>query len=138
MYTRPTWDEYFLKIAWAVSSRADCRRRQFGAVIVKNNRIVSTGYNGSPSGGPSCLAGECPRGLQTHETLPGYQHGNHDYSDCVALHDTQNAIAYASHSDCVDATIYLWPSGPCDMCLKLIRAAGIIRVVHPEAILDLT
>lgn len=59
---RPGWDQYFLGIAQAVSARADCTRRKVGAVIVKDRRIVSTGYNGAASGEGSCLAGDCPRG----------------------------------------------------------------------------
>ena len=123
---RPGWDEYFLGIADAVAARADCRRAQHGAVIVKDRRIVSTGYNGSVPGGASCLAGECPRGLLSKQEKPS----NHaDYSDCIALHAEQNAIAFASRIDTKDATIYI-TGAPCDMCAKLIAAAGITRTVH--------
>lgn len=120
---RPGWDAYFLAIAASVSARADCTRAQHGAVIVKDRRIVSTGYNGSPAGGASCLAGECPRGRLSKDELPS----NHaDYSNCIALHAEQNAIAYTrEHGD----TIYI-TGEPCDMCSKLIKAAGIERVVH--------
>lgn len=60
---RPTWDQYGLKLAQAVATRADCTRRQVGSVVLSNDhRVVSCGYNGSYPGGPSCLAGECPRG----------------------------------------------------------------------------
>lgn len=63
MSERPGWDEYFMGIAAAVAKRADCTRRQVGCVIVgPDHRIVSTGYNGGPAGGKSCLKGECPRG----------------------------------------------------------------------------
>lgn len=123
---RPDWDSYFLGIVRAVSERADCRRQHHGAVIVQNNRIVSTGYNGSPPGGPSCLAGECPRGASGE---PSGSFGHNDYSNCIALHAEQNAIAYASRSDTVGATIYI-TGPPCDSCQKLIAAAGITRTVH--------
>ena len=122
---RPDWDTYFAQIAEVVSLRADCKRAQVGAVIVNDHRIVSTGYNGSPAGGPSCLKGECPRG----EIDPSIDIGHHDYTNCIALHAEQNAIAYASRSDTEGATIYLTYSA-CDMCSKLIEAAGIVRVVH--------
>jgi dCMP deaminase len=131
MMDRPSWNEYFLSIAAVVATRADCRRAQCGAVIVKDHRIVSTGYNGSPSGGPSCLAGECPRGLKTLRELPGFAQGNHDYSDCVSLHAEQNAIAYASRFDTHGATLYS-TTPPCDMCSKLIKAAGITEVITPK------
>lgn len=120
---RPTWDEYFLLIARTVALRADCLRARHGAVIVKDNRIVATGYNGSPSGGPSCLAGECPRAHSNVESLS-------DYANCFALHAEQNAVAYAARSETEQATIYI-TGEPCDMCAKLIEAAGISRIVYP-------
>lgn len=122
---RPCWDDFFLEIANAVSRRGDCRRAQIGAVIVKNHRIVSTGYNGTPPGGASCLKGDCPRGLIDASELP---HGYPDYSNCISLHAEQNAIAYSNRSDTIGATIYL-TTAPCDMCTKLIKAAGITGVV---------
>ncbi len=132
---RPCWNCYFLGIAMAVAARADCRRRQFGCVIVNKNRVVSTGYNGGPAGGPSCLAGECPRGLLTYEQSKGAHQGNHDYSDCISLHAETNAIAYANRTDTEGATAYInGPIGPwvvCDMCGKLLTAAGVTRVVTP-------
>lgn len=130
---RPGWDEYFLNIAKAIAARADCRRAQHGAVIVREHRIVSTGYNGSPSGSASCLAGECPRGLLTHEQLASL---TADYSNCIALHAEQNAVAYASRSNTVGATVYI-TGQPCDMCTKLLQAAGIAQVIWPNGQLAL-
>jgi len=124
--TRPDWDQYFLGIARAVAARADCRRVQIGCVIVgTDKRIVATGYNGSPPGGLSCLAGECPRALSDTPTLTP------DYANCIALHAEQNAIAYADRTRTAGGTMYLSASKPCDMCSKLIAAAGIERVVTP-------
>jgi len=115
-----------------VATRADCRRRQCGAVIVKDHRVVSTGYNGAPAGDQrSCLDGECPRGRLTIEEMPGYEQGNNDYANCIAIHAEPNAIAYANRADTEGATIYL-TGAPCDMCSKLIKAAGIKRVVWSE------
>lgn len=122
---RPNWDEYFLDIAKAVSRRGDCTRAQHGAVVVHSNRIVATGYNGSPSGGKSCLKGECPRGQLTVAELA---HNSPDYSNCIALHAEANAIAHADRAECQGATIYI-TGAPCDMCNKLIQAAGIERIV---------
>lgn len=124
---RPSWDAYFLAIARSVAARADCRRAQHGAVIVKNHRIVATGYNGAPAGAGSCLAGDCPRGLLSAEEIA---HLTPDYSNCIACHAEQNAIAYASRHDTEDATIYI-TGQPCDLCNKLTQAAGIERIVYP-------
>lgn len=124
---RPSFDQYFLDICKAVAVRADCRRAQHGCVIVKDKRIVSTGYNGSPAGGASCLNGECPRGLLSNDECRSLT----SYENCIALHAEQNAIAYASGSDTRNAILYI--TGPqCDMCRKLTLAAGIIRVVWPD------
>lgn len=125
---RPSWDDYFEVIARSVAARADCRRAQHGAVIVDTqHRIVSTGYNGSAPGGPSCLEGACTRGLLTSEELA---HNHADYTNCISLHAEQNAIAFADHRDTVGATIYI-TGKPCDGCAKLIAAAGIARVKFP-------
>lgn len=117
--SRPGWDEYFTGIAVAVSARAECRRRQHGAVIVdEHHRIIATGYNGTPPGDDrSCLAGDCPRGLSEG---PNCDEG---YEDCIALHAEQNAIAN-SVRDMRGGIIYV-TGPPCPMCLKLIRAAGL-------------
>lgn len=127
MNERPGWDEYFLNICKAVAQRADCRRAQHGCVIVKDNRIVSTGYNGSPSGGASCLNGECPRGLLSNEECRSLS----SYENCISLHAEQNAIAYSNRSDTAGATLFV-TGKQCDMCRKLAMAAGIIRVVWPN------
>lgn len=128
---RPDWVDYFLGIAQAVSARADCTRRKVGAVVVKDNRIVSTGYNGAHSGGPSCLAGECPRGLSGVEPGSSYDTGA---GACIANHAEANAIIYAGRDSCVGSTIYL-TTGPCDGCLRLIRGAGIAMVIWPSGIM---
>lgn len=127
---RPDWDDYFLIIARSVSARADCRRARHGAVIVStDHRIVSTGYNGSAPGGPSCLEGACTRG---HLLESQVAHNQADYSNCIALHAEQNAIAFADHRDTVGATLYITGT-PCDMCAKLVAAAGIVRIVVENA-----
>lgn len=116
---RPDWDEYFLGIAEAVSRRAECARRQHGAVIVdRYNRVISTGYNGTPPGDErSCFRGDCPRASSDAPANSG------GYENCIALHAEQNAIANATR-DTRGGIIYI-TGPPCPMCAKLVLAAGL-------------
>lgn len=125
---RPSWDDYYLNIALAVSSRGDCVRAQHGAVVVKDHKIVSTGYNGTPSGDPrSCgTTGQCPRALD-----PTSQHAVGNYDLCWATHAESNALLRASWEDLRGATLYI-TGKPCPGCTKLIQSAGIARVHYPE------
>ena len=119
---RPNWDFYFLGIANAVAARGDCLRCRVGAVLVgQDKRIRSTGFNGSFPGGPSCLAGQCPRCLS--DTPSGTS-----YEDCVEVHAEANALLYASWEDCQGSTLYVTRE-PCKDCSKLIRASGVADVV---------
>ena len=131
--SRPTWDEYYLAIATTVASRADCRRRQHGAVIVSpDHRPISFGYNGAPSGQPGCLEGACPRGRIAYEDLSSLAGGYDDPESpgyCISVHAEANAIILAGRDACKGATIYV-TGKPCHGCEKLIAAAGIQRVVH--------
>ncbi|WP_327294420.1 deoxycytidylate deaminase [Streptomyces sp. NBC_01197] len=122
---RPDWPTYFLGIAQAVAARGDCLRSRVGAVLVgQDNRIKSTGFNGSYPGGPSCLAGECPRCVSDQPSGSGYE-------DCVETHAEANALLYASWEDCQGATLYVTRK-PCKDCSKLIRAASIEEVTWIE------
>lgn len=124
--TRPNWNDYFLDIARVVATRADCTRRQVGAVIVKNNRIISTGYNGAPAGDPGCATqGACPRGKLSVDEQPR----DVGYSNCISVHAEANAILYA-YQELSGATLYC-TDAPCVECAKLIRGAGIGEVIHP-------
>lgn len=130
---RPAWDEYFINIAKAVSTRATCLRRTYGAVITKNNAIVSTGYNGAPAGMKDCLdAGKCTR---KELRIP---HGER-YELCHSVHAEANAIMRASMEELHGSTIYIAgiePGGvecvsePCMMCKRMILNAGVKRVVY--------
>lgn len=121
--TRPTVDDYYLGIAAAVSARAECMRRQVGAVIVKDATIVATGFNGSPPGEPSCLDGACPRATSGADPGTGYA-----ASGCTAIHAETNAIIRAGRDRCLGATLYV-THDCCDLCAPLVRAAGVERVV---------
>jgi dCMP deaminase len=129
---RPDWTAYFLAIADVVSMRADCTRRSVGAVVVDGNRrIVSTGYNGAPSGAGSCLAGDCPRGRFSTEEVPGFDQGNNDYvtgsSYCIAVHAEANALLYGDPVRMRGGTIYI-SCEPCVPCLRLIEGVGLKAV----------
>jgi dCMP deaminase len=127
---RPSWDEYFLDIAMAVATRADCTRRKVGAVVVKDRRIRATGYNGAPAGEPGCIS--CPRRVSTVAPGSSYDTGA---GACVAVHAEANALLYCDREDLIGATLYL-TTDPCEGCQKLIRATGVVRVVWPEGELN--
>ena len=125
--------DYYLSIAAEVSKRSTCLRRQYGAVIVKNDEIVSTGYNGAPRGEDNCCdIGTCWR---ERNNIP---HGE-QYEKCVAVHAEQNAIISASRREMLGATLYLagFENGepilnaqPCVICRRLIKNAGIETVIN--------
>lgn len=131
--TRPSKDEYYLGIAQAVAKRSTCIRRQYGAVIVKDDRIISTGYNGSARGCDNC----CDKGVCWREEnhIP---HGE-QYEKCQAVHAEANAIINGNPSDMIGATLYLagFEDGklieepkPCMMCERLITNARIEKVIN--------
>jgi dCMP deaminase len=132
---RPGWDEYFINIAKAVSARATCLRRRYGAVITKDNIIVSTGYNGAAAGIKDCLdVGKCTR---TELRIP---HGER-YELCHSVHAEANAIIRASVDELRGATIYIsgedggaveCHSEPCMMCKRMILNARILKVVYSD------
>ncbi|ERL04997.1 deoxycytidylate deaminase [Mitsuokella sp. oral taxon 131] len=132
---RPSWTEYFLDIARAVGRRATCLRRRYGAIIVKDKIIISTGYNGAPRGETNCIdTGNCER-ERLH--VPKGQ----NYELCVAVHAEQNAIINAGPADMEGATIYIvginadgtLASGkPCLLCRRMLRNAKIGEVVYLE------
>lgn len=125
---RPNWNTYFLDIVEAVSARGECVRRQVGALLVKNNRIKATGYNGAPAGKPSCLDGACPRGLSSFEEVPSYAEGNSNYSDCIAIHAELNCIFESTPEDREGSILYV-TIAPCGQCKKQIAGSGIPLVV---------
>lgn len=128
-YARPDWDQYFINIAHTVSTRGDCRRDRIGAVIVKDHRIVATGYNGAPAGHPGCLDGNCPRASSGVKPDSSYDTGA---GACISVHAEANALLYADYDRCRGAILYCTRK-PCDGCRKLINGAGISRVVYPSA-----
>lgn len=122
--TRPSWDSYFAEITWVVAKRSTCIRATHGAVIVKDRRILATGYNGAPSGTDHCT--ELKECYRQKMNIPSGQ----QYERCRALHAEQNAILQcARHGvSTIGASIYITDT-PCELCAKQIFAAGIIEVV---------
>jgi len=122
--TRPDWDTYFLEIARVVASRSNCTRRQVAAVIVKDQRIISTGYNGTPRGVTNCFEGGCPRAHS--DAVSGSELGNG-----ICNHAEENAIIQAAYHgiSVKDATLYCTLS-PCLLCAKMIINAGIKSVIY--------
>jgi dCMP deaminase len=123
MGERPSWDTYFMEIAHLVSSRATCPRRSVGAVIVKDKRILATGYNGAPRG-----LSHCPEGGHENDWPQGCLRAGH----CIrALHAEQNALLQAAMIGiaCEGSAIYV-TCQPCNNCAKMIINAGITRVIY--------
>jgi dCMP deaminase len=132
-FKRPSWDEYFIEIAKVVGSRSTCLRRRYGAVIVKDHVIISTGYNGAPRGSVNCV----DRGICRRKELnvPAGER----YELCEAVHAEQNAIINGAPDRMKDATIYIAgfeednspaEGKPCLLCRRMIRNAQIQQVVY--------
>ncbi len=121
------WDEYFMSMAVLASKRSTCIRRQVGAVIVKENQILATGYNGAPKGLPNCCdLNEC---LRQKMNIPSGE--RHEL--CRAVHAENNAITQCAVNgvSCKGGTIYVTAS-PCSLCLKQIINAGIVKIIALE------
>jgi len=127
-------ENYYLDIAETVLERGTCLRRNFGAIIVQNDEIVSSGYSGAPRGRHNCM----DTGICVRETL-GVPRGER-YELCRSVHAEANAIISASRRDMIGSTLYLVGknaktgeyvenASPCSMCKRLIINAGIARVV---------
>ena len=145
MKNRISKDDYYLDIALTVSKRSTCLKRHYGCVIVKNDEIIATGYNGSPRGEKNCCElGICKR--------MDKEHNSGDYSDCHSVHAEQNAMLEAARKDMIGATMYLageeddcpleglsnWTevkdATPCPICERMIRNSGIERVINRKGI----
>ncbi len=128
---RPSWEKYFMDIAFLVAKRSTCLRRSVGAVIVKNKRILATGYNGAPSGISHCSETGCLR-----ERLKVPSGERHEL--CRGIHAEQNSIIQAAfHGVSIkDATLFC-TNHPCSICAKMIINAGITKIYfydgYPDA-----
>ena len=127
---RPSWDEYFSRIAAEVSQRSTCLRRRVGAILVCDKRILATGYNGAPRGVPHCAESGCLR--EAHGVPSGQRH-----ELCRGLHAEMNAIIQAATYGVrvQDAVLYS-TTFPCSLCAKMLINARIIRIVAQEDYAD--
>jgi dCMP deaminase len=127
---RPNWDDYFMDIAELVSKRSTCLRRGVGAVLVKDRRVLATGYNGSPSGLRHCLDIGC---MRREMNVPSGE--RHEL--CRGLHAEQNAIIQAaSHGVSVNGSTLYCTNHPCIICAKMIINAGIVKITFRQGYMD--
>jgi len=126
-FERPGWDEYFLSIAQVVASRSNCVKRHVGAIIARDKRIVSTGYNGTPRGVRNCNEGGCPR-------CNAFGESGARLDLCLCSHGEENAIIQAAyHGVSVRGGTLYTTFFPCMLCTKLIINAGLAEVVFNAA-----
>lgn len=120
-FYRKSWDEYFMELAFTVSERATCPRRHVGAILVKNKKLMGTGYNGSPSGVPDCYEQGC--------LIEHYHEDEREKERCIrSIHAEVNLILFTDQSDREGATIFVTDS-PCYSCAKMLSNSGIKEVV---------
>jgi dCMP deaminase len=123
---RPDWDTYFMDIAHVVARRSNCSRRQVAAVVVRDRRIISTGYNGTPRGIRNCFEGGCPRCAGTAPSGSGL-------GECICSHAEENAITQAAyHGVSVKGGSIYCTLSPCLLCVKMIINAGFSEVVFED------
>ncbi|MEM4397147.1 MAG: dCMP deaminase family protein [Candidatus Woesearchaeota archaeon] len=128
---KPTWDEYFIKIAKLIASRSSCSSRHVGCVIVKDKMIISTGYNGTPRGIKNCDEGGCQRCEDRKKNLIS---SGERLEECICVHAEENAILQAAYHgiSLKDATLYT-SLCPCRKCAQHIINAGIKKVFYSES-----
>jgi len=123
IHQRPSWDEYFLEVALLVSKRATCLRRRVGAVLVKDKKILATGYNGAPSGLKHCLDTGCLR--KKYKVPSGERH-----ELCRGLHAEQNVILQAAlYGTSTKGSMLYITNQPCIICAKMLINAGIEEII---------
>ncbi len=124
---RPDWDEYFMNIAKVVSLRGNCIKRKVAAVIVKDKRIISTGYNGTPRGITNCSEGGCPR-------CHCFGESGANLGDCLCSHAEENSIVQAAyHGVSIKGGSIYTTFSPCLICTKMIINSGLEEVVYSKS-----
>ena len=128
--SRPSWETYFMDIAELVAKRSTCLRRAVGSVVVKDKRILSTGYNGAPTGIKHCIDIGCLR-----EKLNIASGERHEL--CRGIHAEQNAIIQAAfHGVSIKGSTLFCTNQPCLICAKMIINAGIIKIYYRDGYAD--
>jgi len=127
---RPSWDEYFMSITELVAQRSTCSRRQVGAILVRDKRIITTGYNGAPAGIRHCSEVGC---LREQMGVPSGQ--RHEL--CRGLHAEQNAIIQAAlHGVSIDGATLYCTNQPCSICAKMLINSRIETIIYKEGYAD--
>ena len=127
---RPSWETYFMDIAELVAKRSTCLRRAVGSVVVKDKRILSTGYNGAPTGIKHCIETGC---LREKLNVPSGE--RHEL--CRGIHAEQNAIIQAAfHGVSIKGATLFCTNQPCSICAKMIINAGIIKLYYRDGYAD--
>ena len=125
-FTRPSWDEYFMNIAKVVAMRSNCMKRKIAAIIVKDRRVISTGYNGTPRGAKNCNEGGCPR-------CNSMARSGTALDECLCCHGEENAITQAAyHGISLKGSTLYTTFSPCLLCTKMIINSGIVEVVYNQ------
>lgn len=120
----PDRDDYYLALAFAAAMRANCQGRKVGAVLVKGDRVIATGYNGTPEGLPNCLEGGCLRCADREQFVSGT-----DYDLCICVHAEANALLTAGRFGAsTDGSIVYTTDQPCFSCSKELIQAGVEQV----------
>jgi len=128
--SRPDWDTYFMSVAELVSQRSTCLRRKVGAVLVKDRRILATGYNGAPQGLEHCEVVGCLR--EKLKVPSGVRH-----EICRGLHAEQNVIIQAAlHGVSIKGSTLYVTCAPCSICAKMIINAGIKEIIYQDSYPD--
>lgn len=124
MEPRPSYDEYFMEMAYVVAKRSTCLRRRVGAILVKEKHILSTGYNGAPKGLRHCSETGC---LRENQSIPSGQ--RHEL--CRGLHAEQNAIIQAAvFGVSIKGSVLYCTNTPCVVCVKMLINAGVTEIIY--------
>ncbi|USW55890.1 Putative cytidine and deoxycytidylate deaminase domain, APOBEC/CMP deaminase, zinc-binding protein [Septoria linicola] len=129
---RPAWDHYFMTLASLAARRSNCMRRQVGCVLVRNKRILATGYNGTPRNIKNCADGGCPRCNSTSTTTSSTS-GGADLSTCLCIHAEENALLEAGRERINTSSVLYCNTCPCLTCTIKIVQVGITEVVYSQS-----